>query len=105
MPVSAPPRVRSDGLLGVSPTLSFFFLKQKTAYEWRIGDWSPDVCSSDLARRRRFCPIRPVEARTLGKQLRSGGYRFQGYAWRRSAHARQYEILHAAHGPALLHHA
>src|SRR3546814_5180108 len=24
------------------------FLKQKTAYEWRISDWSSDVCSSDL---------------------------------------------------------
>src|SRR3546814_10399487 len=26
----------------------FFFFKQKTAYELRISDWSPDVCSSDL---------------------------------------------------------
>src|SRR3546814_78376 len=26
----------------------FFFLKQKTAYEVRISDWSSDVCSSDL---------------------------------------------------------
>src|SRR3546814_13241412 len=26
----------------------FFFFKQKTAYEMRIGDWSSDVCSSDL---------------------------------------------------------
>src|SRR3546814_7796577 len=26
----------------------FFFFKQKTAYELRIGDWSSDVCSSDL---------------------------------------------------------
>src|SRR3546814_4411643 len=25
-----------------------FFVKQKTAYEWRISDWSSDVCSSDL---------------------------------------------------------
>src|SRR3546814_4272330 len=24
------------------------FLKQKTAYEMRISDWSSDVCSSDL---------------------------------------------------------
>src|SRR3546814_6708350 len=29
--------------------LSFFFVKQKTAYEMRISDWSSDVCSSDLA--------------------------------------------------------
>src|SRR3546814_8768653 len=26
----------------------FFFLKQKTADEMRISDWSSDVCSSDL---------------------------------------------------------
>src|SRR3546814_10440196 len=26
----------------------FFFFKQKTAYEMRISDWSPYVCSSDL---------------------------------------------------------
>src|SRR3546814_2052898 len=30
--------------------LSFFFFKQKTAYERRISDWSSDVCSSDLER-------------------------------------------------------
>src|SRR3546814_4360535 len=30
----------------------FFFFKQKTAYEMRISDWSSDVCSSDLDRRR-----------------------------------------------------
>src|SRR3546814_10456972 len=28
---------------------SFFFFKQKTAYEMRISDWSSDVCSSDLS--------------------------------------------------------
>src|SRR3546814_1609704 len=28
--------------------LLFFFVKQKTAYEMRISDWSSDVCSSDL---------------------------------------------------------
>src|SRR3546814_6661075 len=27
----------------------FFFVKQKTAYRFRISDWSSDVCSSDLA--------------------------------------------------------
>src|SRR3546814_10062047 len=30
--------------------LSFFFFKQKTAYEMRISDWSSDVCSSDLSK-------------------------------------------------------
>ena len=29
----------------------FFFFKQKTAYEIGTGDWSSDVCSSDLG----FC--------------------------------------------------
>src|SRR3546814_10746457 len=29
--------------------VTFFFFKQKTAYEMRISDWSSDVCSSDLA--------------------------------------------------------
>src|SRR3546814_4014376 len=28
----------------------FFCVKQKTAYEMRISDWSSDVCSSDLGR-------------------------------------------------------
>src|SRR3546814_125538 len=28
--------------------MDFVFLKQKTAYELRISDWSSDVCSSDL---------------------------------------------------------
>src|SRR3546814_4668352 len=28
--------------------LFFFFFNQKTAYEFRISDWSSDVCSSDL---------------------------------------------------------
>src|SRR3546814_8703874 len=29
-------------------TIVVFFVKQKTAYEMRISDWSSDVCSSDL---------------------------------------------------------
>src|SRR3546814_19044283 len=33
--------------------MSFFFFKQKTAYEMRISDWSSDVCSSDLVADRR----------------------------------------------------
>src|SRR3546814_2719433 len=32
----------------VSSFSSFFFFKQKTAYDMRISDWSSDVCSSDL---------------------------------------------------------
>src|SRR3546814_10310245 len=34
--------------MSVFAFLSFFFFKQKTAYEMRISDWSSDVCSSDL---------------------------------------------------------
>src|SRR3546814_13394688 len=34
----------------------FFFLKQKTAYEMRISDWSSDVCSSDLVIERHPLP-------------------------------------------------
>src|SRR3546814_989045 len=35
----------------ISQALSYlFFVKQKTAYERRISDWSSDVCSSDLRR-------------------------------------------------------
>src|SRR3546814_6061815 len=39
-------------------TVSFFFFKQKTAYEMRISDWSSDVCSSDL-KGSEPCPARP----------------------------------------------
>src|SRR3546814_11607653 len=34
----------------------FFLVKQKTAYEMRISDWSSDVCSSDLVPLRRIRP-------------------------------------------------
>src|SRR3546814_7397956 len=34
--------------LSVTFYCTFFFFKQKTAYEMRISDWSSDVCSSDL---------------------------------------------------------
>src|SRR3546814_10356341 len=37
----------------------FVFIKQKTAYDMRISDWSSDVCSSDLYRgARRRVPAR-----------------------------------------------
>jgi len=35
-------------VLGVVRLGFFFFFKQKTAYEILDGDWSSDVCSSDL---------------------------------------------------------
>ena len=35
----------------------FFFFKQKTAYEIVSRDWSSDVCSSDLVKKRNLIPI------------------------------------------------
>src|SRR3546814_2491177 len=37
-----------DVLLVLCSSVVVFFVKQKTAYEMRISDWSSDVCSSDL---------------------------------------------------------
>src|SRR3546814_7507518 len=37
-----------DSYLIITCLVLFFFVKQKTAYEMRISDWSSDVCSSDL---------------------------------------------------------
>src|SRR3546814_5048967 len=70
----------SAAVLGVfSSHVVFFFFKQKTVYEMRISDWSSDVCSSDLLRRKqdfsRHCrdPLRPPQGRRqawrLGKHL------------------------------------
>src|SRR3546814_10580940 len=42
--------------------MSFFFFKQKTAYEMRISDWSSDVCSSDLQ-------ISSAKISTYGEQV------------------------------------
>ena len=36
------------GGVGGGGWVFFFFFKQKTAYEIGTGDWSSDVCSSDL---------------------------------------------------------
>ena len=40
-------RERNEGV-GDEEDDVFFFFKQKTAYEIGTGDWSSDVCSSDL---------------------------------------------------------
>src|SRR5216117_4251172 len=54
--------------------LFFFFFKQKTAYEIRKGDWSSDVCSSDLrASRPRQAPA-PVEVYWLVSTAIPGAY-------------------------------
>ena len=38
----------ADRVVKMGDELVFFFFKQKTAYEIGTGDWSSDVCSSDL---------------------------------------------------------
>src|SRR3546814_18180402 len=79
----------------------FFFFKQKTAYEFRISDWSSDVCSSDLpdnrgraaaagaARhlvRHRFAPRRPGPAVLSDLLRRAARHRFEAdLGWRRGA--------------------
>src|SRR3546814_7322201 len=42
--------------------LGLLFFKQKTAYEWRISDWSSDVCSSRSPGRT------PSDARALTRE-------------------------------------
>src|SRR5216117_4523781 len=46
--------------------LTIFFFKQKTAYEIRKGDWSSDVCSSDLAVRSQLGHDLPADAVHIG---------------------------------------
>src|SRR3546814_3367824 len=56
--------------------VSFFFFKQKTAYEMRISDWSSDVCSSDLEGARRAACRREVLL-GAGQEDEAGGFRRQ----------------------------
>ena len=44
--------------------MAIFFFKQKTAYEIGTGDWSSDVCSSDLNTLVEFLSIRDKRQRT-----------------------------------------
>src|SRR3546814_7269394 len=56
----------------------FCFVKQKTAYELRISDWSSDVCSADLpdaAPQRRAYISAERELFVPGHDRRSGGNR------------------------------
>src|SRR3546814_4568001 len=64
-----------------------FFVKQKTAYEMRISDWSSDVCSSDLRRIKRTGRARHKAPEPRGRPHPS---RLSGFArlldhWRRPA--------------------
>ena len=52
----------------------FFFFKQKTAYEIVIGDWSSDVCSSDLVYKKfgKRLPHSSSAQRRYGKKVKGG---------------------------------
>src|SRR6059036_3096947 len=70
------------GALALEAVACLFFFKQKTAYEITYGDWSSDVCSSDLRsngrvnlreRRSRIWTTRSSrrsEERRVGKECR-----------------------------------
>src|ERR1051325_2362636 len=45
-----------------------FFFKQKTAYEITYGDWSSDVCSSDLLRRKKPGGPRPAAREAVRRE-------------------------------------
>src|SRR5213079_1871941 len=60
----------------------FFFFKQKTAYEITTGDWSSDVCSSDLAAHlkherspRKWLRRRPLAISNSPQDCRQYGFR------------------------------
>jgi len=44
-----PPKRWNEKAIMLLGSCSLFFFKQKTAYEIIAGDWSSDVCSSDLS--------------------------------------------------------
>src|SRR3546814_1982324 len=56
----------------------FFFVKQKTAYERRISDWSSDVCSSDLYTLKKLGYLDYSEA--MGKDMLASGVLGLGYS-------------------------
>src|SRR5213079_2396235 len=52
----------------------FFFFKQKTAYEITTGDWSSDVCSSDLLPARELATL-PDRGRVILRDHKNIGTR------------------------------
>src|SRR3546814_3958773 len=62
-------------ILFLSMNHQIAFVKQKTAYEMRISDWSSDVCSSDLATD--WKTAMPGEI-TLPHYFKQNGYRTEG---------------------------
>ena len=60
----------------------FFFFKQKTAYEIGTGDWSSDVCSSDLLLQRKMGRIKRggAAATRIGHKKKRGRCRNEKWA-------------------------
>src|SRR3546814_10288554 len=86
---------------------SFFFFKQKTAYELRISDWSSDVCSSDLVepqlvRRVFLCLTLPVSTSLPGAQAPGFSFALRdpfGLARRSRPGRRRPSLCSADHSP------
>src|SRR3546814_6382881 len=68
--------------------MCFFFIKQKTAYEMRISDWSSDVCSSDLATLERARIDGLFDTLCLGPRLQHRPHQLSGEQQQRVAIAR-----------------
>src|SRR3546814_2037363 len=66
------------------PYTWFLFVKQKTAYDMRISDWSSDVCSSDLGREQRgareSAAAAPIERAHQRLDLGHGGRRHRQFS-------------------------
>src|SRR3546814_9346626 len=76
-----------------------FFVKQKTAYEMRISDWSSDVCSSDLLLGRGGAH-RP----RIGMEIHAGFFELKAEISEQRAHfgfgvVEQAFVDHAVHAP------
>src|SRR3546814_5735770 len=67
--------------------INVFLLKQKTAYEMRISDWSSDVCSSDLSVGTRRADLAPFER--LAQAIKDSALKFRQLIKEQHAQMRQ----------------
>src|SRR5213595_2885040 len=77
---------------GQSKRAPSFFFKQKTAYEITEGDWSSDVCSSDLIPGW-DCHGLPIELQVEKKHGRPG-HKLDAQAFRAACRAYAHEQIH-----------
>src|SRR3546814_3169415 len=73
--------------------LALFFVKQKTAYEMRISDWSSDVCSSDLLSQLRRQTASANHVESLRTLLSTAGGNAEARLYLNLALAKEYEDL------------